>query len=132
MYRDHKVFDNHAFVVADCAGQHGMQVFDLTRLRGVSGKPAAFLPDVLYDRIASAHNIAINESTGIAYVLGSNSGGETCGGGLHMIDINDPIDPTFVGCFQDPTTGRAGTGYTHDAMCIIYRGPDADYAGREI
>ena len=131
-WRDMKVFDNHVFVVSDGAGPHGMQVFDLTRLRDVAGEPAAFLPDALYQRIASAHNIAINESTGIAYALGSGSGGETCGGGLHMIDINTPTEPTFIGCFQDGTTGRAGTGYVHDAQCIIYQGPDADYVGREI
>ncbi|WP_425154965.1 hypothetical protein [Candidatus Palauibacter sp.] len=27
---------------------------------------------------------------------------------------------------------RHGTGYTRDAQCIIYRGPDEDHAGREI
>ena len=132
MWRDMKVFDNHVFVVADGAGPHGVQVFDLTRLREVGEAPAAFLPDALYERIASAHNIAINESTGMAYVLGASFGGETCGGGLHMIDVNDPTEPTFVGCFQDNTTGRAGTGYTHDALCIIYQGPDAEHVGREI
>ncbi|MDX1746555.1 MAG: choice-of-anchor B family protein, partial [Halobacteriales archaeon] len=36
------------------------------------------------------------------------------------------------GCFSDPQTGRSGTGYTHDAQCVTYRGPDADYQGREI
>ncbi len=131
-WRDVKVFANHAFVVADGAGQHGMQVFDLTRLRDFGGTPRTFLPDVLYERIASAHNIAINERTGIAYALGSSSGGETCGGGLHMIDVQDPTDPIFAGCFQDPATGRAGTGYTHDAQCVIYQGPDAEHVGREI
>jgi len=49
-----------------------------------------------------------------------------------MIDINLPTDPIFVGCFQDPATGRAGTGYTHDAQCVIYQGPDAEHVGREI
>lgn len=131
-WRDVKVFDGHAFVVADGAGWHGMQVFDLTRLRDVSGGPATFEPDVLYEGFASAHNVAINEDTGIAYGLGASMGGETCGGGLHMIDINDPLRPTFLGCFQDMNTGRAGTGYTHDAMCIIYQGPDAEHAGKEI
>ena len=131
-WRDMKVYRDHAFVVADGAGRHGMQVFDLTRLRDVGNVPPRFEPDVVYDRIASAHNIAINEDTGIAYALGSSSGGETCGGGLHMIDINEPTQPTFVGCFQDGMTGRGGTGYTHDAMCVLYRGPDTEHVGREI
>ena len=131
-WRDMKVFRNHVFVVADGAGEHGMQVFDLTRLREVTDLPGEFEPDALYERVASVHNLAINEDTGIAYAVGSNSGGDTCGGGLHMIDINEPMDPIFVGCFQDLTTGRAGTGYTHDAMCTIYQGPDTEHAGKEI
>ncbi len=131
-WRDMKVFGNHVFVVADGSGPHGMQVFDLTRLRSVTGDPQNFDADLVYRRIASAHNIAINEETGIAYAVGANSGGETCGGGLHMIDINEPRNPVFAGCFQHAGTGRSGSGYTHDAMCTIYHGPDLDHVGREI
>ena len=85
-----------------------------------------------YDQIASAHNIVINESTGFAYSVGTSSGGETCGGGLHMIDIRDPRNPMFAGCFSDTETGIRGTGYSHDALCIEYHGPDSEHAGREI
>ncbi len=131
-WRDIKVYKDHAFVVSDGAGRHGMQVFDLTRLRDVGSEPVTFDADALYDGIASAHNIVINEESGFAYSVGSSGGGETCGGGLHMIDIRTPEQPTFAGCFADATTGRAGTGYTHDALCIDYQGPDADYRGREI
>ncbi len=131
-WRDVKVYENHAYVVSDGAGQHGMQIFDLTRLRDVSGEPQTFEADGVYDRIASAHNIVINQETGFGYAVGASSGGETCGGGLHMIDLRDPKNPTFAGCFSDPQTGRASTGYSHDAMCINYRGPDEDYQGREI
>ncbi len=131
-WRDIKVYQNHAYVVADGAGQHGMQVFDLTRLRNVSNPPETFTEDAHYPGIGSAHNIVINEESGYAYAVGVNSGGETCGGGLHMIDIRTPDQPTFIGCFADTTTGNAGTGYSHDAMCIEYDGPDRDYAGKEI
>jgi len=131
-WRDIKVYDNHAFIVADGAGQHGMQVFDLTRLRDVRDAPVTFDEDAMYDEIASAHNIVINEQTGYAYAVGVNSGGETCGGGLHMINIQEPLNPLFEGCFQDPNTGSAGTGYSHDAMCINYDGPDTEHAGKEI
>ena len=42
-----------------------------------------------------------------------------------MVDVRDPLNPQFAGCFgQD--------GYVHDAQCVIYKGPDADYQGREI
>jgi choice-of-anchor B domain-containing protein len=127
-----KVYRDHAYIVADGADQHGMQVFDLRQLREVDRTPRTFEVTAIYDRIASAHNIVINEETGYAYSVGSSSGGETCGGGLHMIDIREPANPRFAGCFTDGSSGREGTGYSHDAQCVVYRGPDADYAGREI
>ncbi len=74
-WRDIKVYDNHAFIVADGAGQHGMQVFDLTKLRSVEYAPATFEEDAHYDGFASAHNIVVNEETGYAYAVGVNSGG---------------------------------------------------------
>ena len=126
LWRDIKTYKDHAFVVADGAGEHGMQVLDLTRLRDISPDemPVLFEPDVHYTRIGSSHNIAINEETGIAYTIGGGGAGDTCGGGLHMIDIDDPKNPEFVGC--------APTGGTHDTQCVIYRGPDEDYEGREL
>jgi choice-of-anchor B domain-containing protein len=120
VWRDIKVAQDHAYVVADNVGNHGMQVFDLTRLRG-AGPNQVFLPDVVYGDFGSAHNLAINEQTNYAYAVGSN----TCGGGLHMIDISAPINPVFAGC-------HSVDGDTHDAQCVLYTGPDPDHAGKEI
>ncbi len=132
IWRDIKVYQNHAFIVSDGAGPHGMQVFDLTQLRDVRGGPATFTETAHYDKIASAHNIVIDDQSGFAYTVGNSMGGETCGGALHMIDIRDPVHPTFAGCFADPATGRARTGYTHDAQCTVYRGPDSRYKGHQM
>jgi choice-of-anchor B domain-containing protein len=132
IWRDIKVYKNHAFIVADGAGPHGMQIFDLTQLRNVQKAPVTFEETAHYDRIHSAHNIVINEATGYAYPVGNSMGGETCGGALHMIDVREPSRPKFAGCYADPSTGRARTGYTHDAQCVIYNGPDDQYKGREI
>ena len=131
VWRDIKVYRNHAYIVADGAGMHGVQVFDLSQLRSVDFVPANFSETVLYDEIHSAHNIVINEETGFAFVVGASGGGETCGGGLHMIDIRKPASPAFAGCFADPTTGRRKTGYSHDAQCVIYLGPDPEHRGRK-
>jgi choice-of-anchor B domain-containing protein len=49
-----------------------------------------------------------------------------------MIDIRDPKNPKFAGCYADPATGNARTGYTHDNQCVTYQGPDTRYQGREI
>jgi choice-of-anchor B domain-containing protein len=132
VWRDMKVYNDHVFVVADNAGAHGVQVMDLTRLREFDGEPILFDEDAIYRNVNSVHNIVINEQTGYAFAVGSSGGGETCGGGLHMINIQEPTNPTFAGCFADPSTGRAGTGYSHDAQCVIYNGPDEEHQGKEI
>ncbi len=132
VWRDIKVYKNHAYIVADGAGEHGMQVLDLTQLREFDGEPLQLEETALYTGIHSAHNVVINEETGYAYIVGSSGGGNTCGGGLHMVNIQDPANPTFEGCFADPSTGRSGTGYSHDAQCVIYNGPDTEHQGKEI
>lgn len=133
LWRDMKVYADHAFIVADNAGRHGMQVFDLAQLRGLSPDPdRVFQETARYEGVFSAHNLFINEDTGYGYIVGSSSGGTTCGGGLHMVDLREPTAPVFAGCFQDTTTGLTGTGTSHDVQCVLYHGPDADYEGREI
>ncbi|NND70027.1 MAG: choice-of-anchor B family protein, partial [Rhodothermales bacterium] len=131
-WRDIKTFKDHAFIVADGSASHGIQIFDLTQLRSLQEVPVTFKETARYDGVKSVHNIVINEDTGYAYAVGSNSGGETCGGGLHMININDPQKPVFEGCFTDTTTGRNNSGATHDAQCVIYNGPDTEHRGKEI
>lgn len=118
-WRDIKVYADHAFIVADKAG-HGLQVFDLTRLRGVTA-PRTWTEDAHYARFGNSHNIAINEETGFAYAVGT----DTCSGGLHMIDVRAPNTPVFAGCFS-------ADGYTHDTQSVVYRGPDRRFTGREI
>lgn len=130
-WRDMKVYKNHVYIVADGSGPHGMQVFDLTRLRRLT-TPQVVESDLVYRKVNSAHNIVMNEETGFVYIVGASGGGDTCGGGLHMISLKDPKNPEFAGCFADPQTGRSNTGYSHDAQCVVYNGPDAQYKGREI
>lgn len=123
-WRDIKVFNNHAFIVSEAAG-HGMQVFDLTRLRNQTDFQTYSAVTVL-NSFGSAHNIAINEATGFAYVIGARNGNTShYAGGPVFIDINDPTMPQEVG-------GYSGSSYTHDAHVVTYQGPDEDYQGREI
>jgi choice-of-anchor B domain-containing protein len=135
-WRDAKVYKDHMYVVADNAGDHGMQVFDLTRLREhePGDEPITYEAGTVYNKVNSAHNGAINKETGYAYIVGAGAGPgvQSCGGGLHMVNIQEPMNPTFAGCFADERTGRRGTGYSHDAQCTVYDGPDGEFQGREI
>ena len=132
VWRDIKVIGHHAYIVSDGAGAHGIQVFDLTRLRAVGATPVEFEADSNYDGIHSAHNIVADTAAGFLYVVGANSGGETCGGGLHMVDARYPTNLVFAGCYNDQEGGSGSRGYTHDAQCMVYAGPDAEYRGRQI
>ena len=120
IWRDIKVYDNHAFVVSEIS-DHGMQVFDLTRLRNVSNPPQNFEEDALYQEFGSCHNIVINEDSGYAYGVGT----QTYNGGPHFIDISNPTNPTPAGGYGDDS-------YSHDAQVVTYSGPDSEHLGKEI
>jgi choice-of-anchor B domain-containing protein len=119
-WRDIKVYQDHAFIVSEEAG-HGMQVFDLRRLRDVSEAPEDFSEDAHYGGFGNAHNLELNMATGMAYAVGTR----TFNGGPHFVDVSDPQNPVAAG-------GFGGDGYTHDAQCVIYAGPDEAWQGSEI
>ncbi len=120
LWRDVKVYQDHAFIVSE-ANNHGMQVFDLTRLRNVANPPETFTADTHYTGFGSAHNIVINEDSGYAYAVGTTQSN----GGPLFINIQDPKNPQDEG-------GYGNDAYSHDAQVIIYNGPDTDYTGKEI
>lgn len=118
-WRDVKVFKNHAFIVSE-AQNHGLQVFDLTKLRNVKNFEIFDASAILED-FGNAHNIWINEASSFAYVLGSN----LYAGGPVFIDISDPKNPKILG-------GYSRERYTHDAHVVNYIGPDPEFQGKEI
>lgn len=121
-WRDIKVYNNYAYIVADRADTHGMQIFDLTRLRNVSNPPVIFSEDNLYSGFGSAHNIVINEDSGFAYAVGTSRQGTFAGGPI-FINIQNPISAIDSGGFP---------GYSHDAQVVTYIGPDTEHNGKEI
>ncbi|MAZ74004.1 MAG: regulator [Flavobacteriaceae bacterium] len=120
-WHDVKVYNNHAYIVSEIDG-HGMQIFDLTKLRDVTNPPVNFSDDGVYNFSGgSAHNIAINEDSGYAYLVGGNG----FNGGPQFVNIQDPVNPVDEG-------GYSADGYTHDAQIVNYTGPDPDHQGKEI
>lgn len=125
-WRELKAYQNHAFIVSDQNGAHGIQIFDLSRLRDVQPPfPKQFLSPndltALYGGVQNVHDITLNEETGFVYAVGSNE----CFGGLHIVNVQDPKNPFEAGCYSQD-------GYTHDVQCAVYHGPDVEHDGDEI
>ncbi|MEZ4241494.1 MAG: choice-of-anchor B family protein [Myxococcota bacterium] len=123
LWRDVETYQHYAYVGSEAAG-HGVQVFDLDRLvaaEDAGGLPVQFAPDNVYTSLGNSHTITIDTTDGILSANGSN----TCGAGLHLIDLADPLNPVFLGCYDRG-------GYVHDAQCVAYTGPDPDHAGARL
>lgn len=120
LWRDIKVYNGHAFIVSE-AGGHGLQVVRLSSMMQLpTDQVTTVAPDGYYTGFGNAHNIMINEETGFAYAIGTN----TFNGGMHILDISDPLNPVLVGSYDG--------AYSHDVHPIVYHGPDPDYFGREV
>ena len=133
-WRDVKALGHYALVVSEAAG-HGMQIFDMRHLRGLAEDAARrFTADARYTGITTGHNVVVDEATGFAYAVGARAAAgfpAACDArGLHAIDLSDPLAPAFAGCITD--VGFSRNGYTHDAQCLVYDGPDADHTGKEL
>ena len=128
-WHDIKVKRNVAYVVSE-QSNHGLQVFDLTRLLTLSPSDSRVLrPDNVLrgpQWFGKAHNIVINqgdENSNLLVAVGVDT--QFCDGGMFIMDISDPLNPIKKTCFSRD-------GYVHDAECVTYRGPDRSFQGREI
>ena len=144
VWREVRVQGDLAVIVSE-APRHGMQIFDMKTLRGLTADPARRLAATsTYRGFGSAHAVVVTEGAGappVVYGVGSRelldrSLPASCAApGFHAVDLTDPANPTFAGCFSDVTKDASpvtAPGYTHDAQCMVYRGTDADYTGRRI
>jgi choice-of-anchor B domain-containing protein len=135
-WRDIKVIGHHAYIGAE-SDNHGLQVFDLTKLLDIkpswNRKPRVFSKErdltALFTGFGASHNIVAHEEANMIYAVGGRSGANarntTCAGGMFMVDVSDPANPVSPGCIPQD-------GYVHDAQCVVYTGPTEKYRGREV
>ncbi len=120
LWRDLETYQNYCFIASE-ATDHGLQVFDLLQLDLVVNAPVAFTESAHYAGFGHCHTLTVNTQSGFCYCVGTN----TFDGGLHIVDINDPLNPTLAG-------GFSADGYTHDCFAWSYDGPDLSYLGKEL
>ena len=113
IWRDMAIFGQRAYNVIDSTG-NGLQIMDLTQIdSGVVTLEATTLPGGMN----TAHNIAVNESSGFAYAVSTD-----INGGIVALDLSTPTNP--------PVAGQWTQANVHDILVVSYTsGP---FAGREI
>lgn len=119
-WRDMKVYADHVYVVSE-ASAHGLQVLDLNQLRDLTEFPTTLEPTNWIGAFADAHNVVVDEESGLLYAVGTN----LASGGIVAFDLSDPAAPLLVGDYSE-------AGYTHDAQGVVYNGPDTDFIGKSI
>lgn len=131
IWREIKVNGNY-LVVGSEAVNHGIQIFDMRKLLTVNPlRPKTFstttdLTGLFTDLpVGRSHNVVVNEELGYAVAVGAAPRNSSCAAGLIFIDMKDPSKPFSPGCAPQD-------GYVHDAQCLVYRGPDKKYYGRDI
>jgi choice-of-anchor B domain-containing protein len=120
LWRDLETFGNYCYIVSE-ADNHGLQVFDLMQLDNVTNPPVSFSESGHYSGFGHCHTLTIDPVSGLLIASGTN----TYSGGLHLVDISDPIEPTLAG-------GFAQDGYTHDCYAWTYNGPDPSMQGKQL
>jgi len=120
-WRDIKIRGDYAYIVADdFRRSHGMQVVDLLASEQIT-QGSSLVNITTYTGFGNCHNIVIDPQYDYAYGVGSN----TCSGGLHVVDISDPANPTFVACYNNDA-------YSHDAECVTYNKPGFSWSGHRV
>ncbi|KAH8847685.1 hypothetical protein MCOR27_002952 [Pyricularia oryzae] len=132
-WREMKSYKNY-MVIGSEAVAHGIQIFDMTKLLDIDVEATG---PVVFDPIADlsgytndlpigrSHNVVVNEERDYMVAVGSQPRNDSCRAGLIFFDITDVANPVRQGCAADD-------GYVHDAHCLVYRGPDKRYDGKDI
>lgn len=120
LWRDVDTHGNWCFVGSEAPG-HGLQVFDLTRLRDVTDPPETFTADARFAGFGNSHTIFADKTEPYVYAVGTN----IASGGLVVVNVSNPLAPSLAGTFPFE-------GYIHENTVFDYQGPDIEHLGKRI
>ncbi|KAK3401513.1 hypothetical protein B0T20DRAFT_116352 [Sordaria brevicollis] len=132
LWREIKGYKSYILIGSE-AVNHGVQIFDLAKLQNVDPKnPKVFSNEKDLDGwwneglpVGRSHNVVTNEEKKYGVAVGFQPRTGPLRAGLVFFDLTDPKNPKTLG-------GSGADGYVHDAQCIVYRGPDLKYYGKDI
>ena len=105
IHRDYHDYNGYLYAVAD-EGASTLQIIDMTQLPNVVTVP--YDSDELIDQ---SHNIFIDTATAKLYCF-AVSGGIYGYSAMRLYDIEDPLDPQFLGEYDE--FGGLDAGHVHD------------------
>lgn len=121
LWRDVDVAGNYCYIGSELAG-HGLQVFDLTRLRNVANPPVTFTEDGWSNAIGNSHTLFADKQHPYVYCVGTTS---INNGGITVFDVSNPTVPVLAGT-------HTIDGYIHENVVYTYSGPDPDHQGKQL
>ena len=138
---DIKTYENYAYWTTE-VNDAGVGIFDLSQLDDIKDPVEPGTQEAVLEATARwrpnreegyvrAHNIAINEDSGRAYLIGVTQAGLT-DDAIMILDLTkNPTDPDVIGIIDTFSDGGVGGVVdAHDAQVVTYDGPDSDYVGR--
>lgn len=160
-FRDIKIVNDVAYIGAEVS-EHGIQVFDLKRLRDLEGRDIfdgnngkkvgqvllggdvpRIKPDLVIEGIGSSHNMVqfpeINKVMAVGFAADATDCDIGAGESVAVYDVSNPLEPQLEACLSgdynpcvDPDDNCSYADYVHDGQCFMYDGPDIDYTGKPI
>ncbi|KAK3314090.1 hypothetical protein B0H66DRAFT_643531 [Apodospora peruviana] len=133
LWREIKGYKSY-IVIGSEAVDHGVQIFDLKKLEEIDPKSPKVFKNEKPDLdgywteglpVGRSHNVATNEEMNYGIAVGFAPRNGTYRAGLVFFDLTDPSNPKTLG-------GTGEDGYVHDVQCLVYRGPDTKYVGKEV
>ncbi len=113
---DSRVYKDYAYIVSESSNA-GLQIVDLSE---IDDGNVTLMTTYRGNGLTNAHNIAINEDSGYAYLCGATK--SVSEGGLFVVDLANPIAPEFVGSWPQQ--------YIHDVQVVSYE--TGAFAGKEV
>ncbi|MCH7721948.1 MAG: choice-of-anchor B family protein [Bacteroidetes bacterium] len=111
IWRDIKTHEQYAYVVSDNTND-GLQIIDLSQLPNT-----ATLANQTTAFFQQSHNIFIDN--GFLYVVGTGSGG------MHILDLSNPVDPTETAVYNE--SGNIHDLYVWDDTVVVCAGISGEY-----
>lgn len=103
LWGDVKVYQDYAYVTNESGGG-----LDVIYLGDVDNGNVTLVRRVTSNGLRTAHNVAVNQDSGYAYVVGANINS----GGLVAYSLADPSNPVYAGAWT--------ASYVHDAQIVTY------------